>query len=785
MISFFRLVRREHGRRWRPGVVVALTGLALTIGVPPAGAIVTPGDGDGSIITPGDGGGSGGSTGCVNTSSGTLSASTAIPLYTQPVTVSWDAALAPDCWSTRLYYPDGSTQVVPASGSITVTPPIGTQTWTLRVSSAGGTVQLATLSVTVVALPRLPGAALARNADGRLDLVTAYNSDQISRMAQTVPNGTYAGSSNAGAMTSVATELDADRRIETFATNGSGQIFHNVQTYAGSAGWSAWSQMDGGLISIAAARNADGRLEIFGTNASGTVWHRAQVGPGASGSGSAGWTGWTAYDGALRQVAAETNADGRVELFGINADGGIYHRWQTAPNSSTWSPWANIPGTLASIAVARNADGRLELIGTDPSGNVLDARQVSAGASTLTSFTVQPNGHGGPIAAEAGEDGRVEIVGKDARGQFAHRAQSSPGSTTWTDWVPLDQRTAPSPLLVACVDDPTCHIADVNDDRMADLITIARAAPNVGNVRVSLGNSQSPGDFAAPQTWASGLCQVNDVCAFADVTGDGKADAVAFRTSGTSTGTVQVAPSTGNDFAVTNTWASGICSDLDTCVLADLNADGKADVVTFDRSSVTAINDGRSRVALSDGFSSFGPTRVWSTAFCLTDQACYAADVNNDGRADAVALVTTGANKGQAWVALNTGAAFAPAQLWTSDSKCIDDAICDVGDFDHDGRADVLAKSPSDTADSLVWVSVSTGAAFGPSTKRDPSTAQPRIGQDLSCTDLLVRAVNAYTLFEYYGRLAYITGLRWYTWLANHYEKVSDEYMAEYHRRMC
>ncbi|MEU5437283.1 hypothetical protein AB0G73_28445 [Streptomyces sp. NPDC020719] len=44
-------------------------------------------------------------------------------------------------------------------------------------------------------------------------------------------------------------------------------------------------------------------------------------------------------------IAAETNADGRVELFGVNSSGCPYHRWQTAIGGP-WSGWEQFDGLL-------------------------------------------------------------------------------------------------------------------------------------------------------------------------------------------------------------------------------------------------------------------------------------------------------------------------------------------------------------------------------------------------------------------------------------------------------
>ncbi|MGK5640666.1 hypothetical protein ACSNOK_20475 [Streptomyces sp. URMC 126] len=60
------------------------------------------------------------------------------------------------------------------------------------------------------------------------------------------------------------------------------------------------------------------------------MWHRRQLSSGGV------WSGWAKFDGALHRVAAQTNADGRVELFGVDGGGAVFHCSQTSPGGN-WS----------------------------------------------------------------------------------------------------------------------------------------------------------------------------------------------------------------------------------------------------------------------------------------------------------------------------------------------------------------------------------------------------------------------------------------------------------------
>jgi hypothetical protein len=186
---------------------------------------------------------------------------------------------------------------------------------------------------------------------------------------------------------------NADGRLEQFAVNtnlptSQSNVFHRWQTTPGGQ-WSSWQRMPGYLTAISASATADGRLELFGVNTrvpateNNNVFHRWQTTPGGS------WTAWEHLGGYLTSLTAGTNADGRLEVFGINANlptsqNNIFQRSQTPTGS--WTGWQRVPGYLTSVSLAANSDGRLELVGANTTvrtslSNVLRRRQVTPGGN--------------------------------------------------------------------------------------------------------------------------------------------------------------------------------------------------------------------------------------------------------------------------------------------------------------------------------------------------------------------------------------------------------------------
>ena len=194
---------------------------------------------------------------------------------------------------------------------------------------------------------------------------------------------------------------------------------------------------------IAATRGPGRPVLLVGTDGQDKIW---------TGLLKNGSVAWSILDGALRCVCVETNADGRVELFGVNRAGVPFHRSQTSAGSSSWSAWAQLPGQFTSIAAARNADGRLEVFATNmfergvpdgPVGPLFHSTQVAPGSPDLTDWALLDNqGEIGlvQVAAAANADGRIALFGVTSGGAaVVHRVQTSPGSWAGSTWQSLDK----------------------------------------------------------------------------------------------------------------------------------------------------------------------------------------------------------------------------------------------------------------------------------------------------------------------------------------------------------
>jgi hypothetical protein len=256
-------------------------------------------------------------------------------------------------------------------------------------------------------------------------------------------------------------------------------------------------------------------------------------------------------------------------------------------------------------------------------------------------------------------------------------------SAKWNDFFGLNGET----LLTG----------DFNGDGKDDIITFTGGT--LGDVYVGLSTG---GGFLGGAKWHDWFAPGAEVPAVGDVNGDGRDDIITFTHDGL--GDVYVALSTGTGFGAGQKWHEFFAPAGEFPAVGDVNGDGRADLITFFQGPATSADV---YVALSNG-AGFGAGQKWHDLFAVGAEQPRVGDFNGDGRAD-IATFTCDANA-DVYVALSDGAAFVGTTVKWNDFFCTAGEFPYTGDYNGDGKDDIVVFTKGSTND--VYVGLSTGTGF-------------------------------------------------------------------------
>lgn len=181
--------------------------------------------------------------------------------------------------------------------------------------------------------------------------------------------------------------------------------------------------------------NADGQLEVFRLDDDGRLYHRWRK------QSNGAWSLWCSLDGSLWPGLAVINdANGKMQVFGINrSTGSLEQIQQLSDNSPDWSSWRSLRGNFdGSVTAERNADGRIEVFAVDAvTHRVKHIEQTANGG--WSSWMDLGGSLESALASDINQDGRLELFGLAERGgTLLHCWQLHPNTKNeWSAWASL------------------------------------------------------------------------------------------------------------------------------------------------------------------------------------------------------------------------------------------------------------------------------------------------------------------------------------------------------------
>lgn len=301
--------------------------------------------------------------------------------------------------------------------------------------------------------PADPAGTVAGTVAGTIDAAgalhaVALTADGVAVIGQTAPGAGWGSWAGLGApagtgLAGLAAAANADGRLQVVAA-GTDRRLHTVwETAPGE--WSAWGELspaDPAVVEVHAVRDDAGLLWVVAVDDAGGVHAITQTAP------DGGWGAWTALGWpapvTVATLAVAANADGRLQLFAVGSDGGLYTLYQQT--GGVWSAWAPLvaPATavpLTSVVAVPNTVGVLTVAGPGTDGAVHAITQTTpdGGWGAWSALAAPPGPAPAALAAGLGPDGPTVVAGPWV---------ASAGSAGWGAWQPVP---GPAPLTWSAV----------------------------------------------------------------------------------------------------------------------------------------------------------------------------------------------------------------------------------------------------------------------------------------------------------------------------------------------
>jgi hypothetical protein len=468
--------------------------------------------------------------------------------------------------------------------------------------------------------------------------------------------------------------------------------------------------------------NCDGTNDVIARDSSGNLWLYPQT---SSLTGAftgflsrvllaTNWQGMTAivsvgdFNGDQFPDVVARDSAGVLWLYPGNGSNGFGARTQLATG---WQGMTAIQGVGdfngdgVNDIVARTASGVLNLYPGVPGGTLGTPIQLATGWQSMTSIVG---------AGDFNDDGFADIIARDAAGLLWMYPGTSSGSLGQR--IQIGAGWQGMSIIAAGDFTHTAEFDLIAKDSSGGLWLYPESASNTFGTRVQIGSGWSgftlAGDGSSiaailppiPATLSGGV---------GDFNGDGNTDVVVRDGNGT----LFLYPGNGGTGFLPRIQLSavGAWSGMTAIVAAgDLNGDGHPDIVARDRAGTLWLYPGNGSIALGT------PEQLGATGAFLGMTAIQGVgDFNGDGHVDLLARDSSGnvlLYPGNGTSTNTLGAPITIATGWGSYT-----GIMGIGDFDLDGKTDVLARDASGAlwlypglGSATTAVNGASGGGFGP-----------------------------------------------------------------------
>jgi uncharacterized membrane protein len=541
----------------------------------------------------------------------------------------------------------------------------------------------------------------------------------------------------AGGPTSIATgDVNGDGKLDLIVTSGFGLTNGTVSVLLGNGdgtfhalvSYPSGGNNPSGLA--VADVNGDGKLDIVVANECLLGSDSACGGPGTigvllgngDGTFQAAQTYATGPRCAPNSIAiADLNGDGKADLLFDGAFSSCNASLMVGVGDGTFQAPTQILAASGYVTAGDlNGDGKIDILvvtpgvpdaTTSPAGTLNVLLGNGTGSFTLSQSTAVPV-NAPVVLADVNGDGKLDLVaGATCILCFNSDVGVFLGNGDGTfQSARMFESTGEVNVTVA--------VADLNGDGKLDIAAVNQCANNTcstgNNIGVLFGNGD--GTFRASTPYQVAGLQNASYAATADLNGDGKLDLVfadQHGLTGTSGGALVFLGNGDGTFGSGQSYSSGGYG-THSVVLADVNKDGKLDLVMANQCATSSLcgrtDNGQVAILLGNGDGTFQPVQTYNSGGSGT-YSIAVADLNADGNLD---VVVANGNSSTFTVLLGNGdGTFQSATSFASGGYFPTSLA--VTDVNGDGKPDVLVSNfcPDSTCGSNGVISVQLGDGHG------------------------------------------------------------------------
>jgi hypothetical protein len=341
-------------------------------------------------------------------------------------------------------------------------------------------------------------------------------------------------------------------------------------------------------------------------------------------------------------VVRDINLDGKPDLLTANISSNTISVLLGATPLGTFGPATDYSTGTSPFGLAVgdvNGDGRLDVVTTNMHSNTVSVLLGSATAlGTFGPATDYATGFSPRTVAlgDVNGDNRLDLVTANFAANSVSvllGSASMPGSFS----APMDYAADTGTHGLA--------LGDLNGDNRLDLVT---ANVTANSLTVLFNTTTAPGTFAPAVTYALSPGSTPVSVALGDVNSDGRLDVVSANAAGNTASVWLGSMLTAGALLSPTSYATGTNSSPYGVAVGDLTGDGRADIVTSNggEESVSVL------LGASTGAGAFSPYTAYSVG--SRPVGVTLADLNGDGRLDVVTAHETSVH-----VLLNGGTALA------------------------------------------------------------------------------------------------------------------------------